>query len=129
MALSGIGLASFMYLGDKTEVEQVAEFAQRKRGLWFYQLSLRKFFFDETYGLFIVLPLRIAASVSYFVDRFIIDGLVNLCGWIPAVFGALLRSLQTGMVQFYALAMLLGMMVLYVSLLFGSARLTALFGN
>ena len=129
VALSGIGLASFMYLGDKTEVEQVAEFAQRKRGLWFYQLSLRKFFFDETYGLFIVLPLRIAASVSYFVDRFIIDGLVNLCGWIPAVFGALLRSLQTGMVQFYALAMLLGMMVLYVSLLFGSARLTALFGN
>ena len=121
VALSGIGLAAFMYLGDKTEVQHVAEFAQSKRGLWFYQLSLRKFFFDEIYALFIVLPLRIIAFVSYFIDRFIIDGLVNLCGWIPTAGGALLRSLQTGLVQFYALAMLLGMMVL-----FGSLRLTAL---
>jgi hypothetical protein len=37
---------------------------------------------------------------------------------------ALFRSLQTGMVQFYALAMVLGMLVLFASL-----RFTSLFGN
>ena len=68
--------------------------------------------------------MRLLASLSYFVDRYVIDALVNFCGFVPRAGGALLRSLQTGMVQFYALAMVLGMLVL-----FGSLRLTAIFGN
>ena len=72
----------------------------------------------------VVLPLRGVAALSYLVDRYIIDALVNLCGWVPRAVGSLLRSLQTGMVQFYALAMVLGMLVLL-----GSLRLAAVFGN
>lgn len=71
-----------------------------------------------------VLPLRGVAALSYLVDRYVIDALVNLCGWVPRAVGGLLRSLQTGMVQFYALAMVLGMLVLL-----GSLRLAAVFGN
>jgi NADH-quinone oxidoreductase subunit L len=124
VALAGIGLAAFMYLGKRTEAEQIAEITSTRKGLWLYQLSLNKFYFDELYAFFIVWPLRGLAALSYFVDRYIIDALVNLCGWVPRVGGALLRSLQTGMVQFYALAMVLGMLVLL-----GSLRLTTLFGN
>ena len=51
------------------------------------------------------------------VDRWLIDGLVNLCAKIPRALGAILRSMQTGMVQFYALAMLLGVLVLIGTLL------------
>ncbi|MCE9606795.1 MAG: NADH-quinone oxidoreductase subunit L [Planctomycetia bacterium] len=120
-AAVGIGLAAFMYLGKRSEAEQVAEFASTRRGLWLYQLSQHKFYFDELYQVFFVWPLRGLAWVSYAIDRFVIDGLVNLTGRVPQVAGALLRSLQTGMVQFYALAMVLGMLVL-----FGSLRFTAL---
>jgi len=121
VASAGIGLAAFMYLGKRTEAEQLAELTSTKRGLWLYRLSLNKFYFDELYGALVVLPLRGLAWLSYQFDRFVIDGLVNLCGWVPRAFGSLLRSLQTGMVQFYALAMVLGMIVLFASL-----RLTAL---
>jgi len=124
VALAGIGLAAFMYLGKKTEAEQVAELTSTKRGLFLYQLSLNKFYWDEIYLMLIVWPLRLLAAFSYFIDRYVIDALVNFVGFVPRVGGALLRSLQTGMVQFYALAMVLGMLVL-----FGSLRLTAFFGN
>lgn len=124
VALAGIGLAAFMYLGKKDEAEQVAELASTKKGLFLYQLSLNKFYWDEIYAALIVWPLRFLAWLSYVVDRYVIDAAVNFVGIIPQVGGALLRSLQTGMVQFYALAMVLGMLVL-----FGSLRLTAFFGN
>lgn len=124
VALAGIGLAAFMYLGKKTEAEQVAEFTSTRRGLWGYKLSLNKFYFDEIYQALFVLPLRGLAALSYLVDRYVIDAFVNFCGWVPRSVGLLLRSLQTGMVQFYAMAMVLGMLVLL-----GSLRLANLFGN
>ena len=77
-----------------------------------YRLSRGKFFCDELYAYAIVLPLRFAAAISYWIDRWIIDGLVNLVGRIPPLIGALMRSLQMGLVQFYALAMVLGALIL-----------------
>ncbi len=65
----------------------------------------------------IVWPLKMLAMICYWIDRFIIDGLVNFVGAIPGVFGAGLRSLQSGMVQFYALAMILGLLVLIGALI------------
>jgi NADH-quinone oxidoreductase subunit L len=77
-----------------------------------YRLSYGKFFFDEIYNVLIVWPLRIIAQLAYWIDRTIIDGLVNLCGKIPTAFGNLMRSMQFGLVPFYALAMVLGAVVL-----------------
>ena len=80
-----------------------------------YKLSLGKFFVDEIYQLLIVLPLRGAAVVCYAIDRWIVDGFVNFVGRIPPLAGGLMRSLQMGLVQFYALAMVLGVLVLLVA--------------
>ncbi len=77
-----------------------------------YRLSYGKFYFDELYYGLIVWPLKLLAAVFYWIDRWIIDGLVNLCGWIPAAVGSLMRSLQMGLVQFYAAAMVLGVVIL-----------------
>jgi hypothetical protein len=46
----------------------------------------------------------------------VIDALVDLCGRVPVAVGATLRTVQTGMIQFYALAMVLGLLVLIVAL-------------
>lgn len=80
-----------------------------------YKLSLGKFFVDEFYQLVIVLPLRGFAAVCYTVDRWIVDGVVNSVGRIPLAIGGLMRSLQMGLVQFYALAMVLGVFVFLVA--------------
>ena len=53
---------------------------------------------------------RVATAIAG--DRWIVDGLVNLCGYIPVAVGSLMRSLQMGLVQFYALSMVLGVLIL-----------------
>jgi NADH-quinone oxidoreductase subunit L len=111
VALAGIALAALIYLGGRNLADLLARGARP-----LYTLSYRKFYFDEIYSALIVWPLRVFAHFCYIIDRFIIDGLVNLFGWVPALFGYLLRSLQNGMVQFYALAMVLGLLVLMASL-------------
>jgi NADH-quinone oxidoreductase subunit L len=86
-----------------------------------FRLSRDKFYLDEIYNWLVVGPLRFAAAVSYWIDRFVVDGLVNLFGRLPPWIGSLMRSLQMGLVQFYALAMVLGVLILVTArMLFAS---------
>ncbi len=112
VALLGIGLAAFLYLGDKDLVATL-----RKLVSPLYWLSHGKLFFDPIYYALFVWPLEMLARLSYWFDRRFIDGLVNLVGWIPPAVAGRLRPLQNGLVQFYALAMLWGVLVLVLTLL------------
>ncbi|MGH7134400.1 MAG: proton-conducting transporter membrane subunit, partial [Pirellulales bacterium] len=119
MAAAGIGIAAFLYLGGRREVEAVGKAARSARvyEVGLYQLSYNRFFIDAIYNALIIWPLWLLALLSYWFDRRVIDGLVNLVGRVPIAVGSLLRSLQNGLVQFYALAMMLGMLVLVGTLL------------
>ncbi len=114
VALGGVGLAALLYLRPGA---LLAGLSAAMRSARIYDISFHKFYLDEIYSLTIVWPLRIVAYLCYFLDRFLVDGLVNFCGWIPRLVGSMLRPLQTGLVQFYALAMALGTLVLIWSLL------------
>jgi len=107
VALIGVALASYFYLGDRKEITAIAKAAGP-----LYDISLGKFFIDQIYLILFVFPLMVLAYLCYAVDRFIIDGAVNLVGAIPVAGGKTMRLLQNGMVQFYALAMVLGLIVL-----------------
>jgi NADH-quinone oxidoreductase subunit L len=111
VALSGLALAAILYLGNPAWVA-----ALKRLLLPLYWLSAGKLFFDPIYNVLFVGPLRLLASFSYWFDRVVIDALVNFVGRIPPTLAEGLRSLQTGMVQFYALAMLWGVVVLIVTL-------------
>ena len=136
IALAGMGLAAFLYLGGTSEVSflsQVLEGMRRIRPgssmangilrgvLWpmrtAYALSKNKFYFDEIYRVLVVWPLATLGALAYWFDRNIVDALVDAIGQIPPRVGALFRVLQTGLVQFYALAMALGLLVLIGTLL------------
>ena len=80
-----------------------------------YRLSYQKFFFDEIYQVVIVGPIRILARFFATLDRLIVDGLVNTIGKVPVAVGNFLRAMQMGLVQFYALAMVLGFILLMVA--------------
>ena len=56
------------------------------------------------------LPAAVLAKLSAFFDM-LVDGIVDLIGLAPSLFGTMLRPIQNGLVQFYALAMVLGLTV------------------
>jgi NADH-quinone oxidoreductase subunit L len=64
----------------------------------------------------VVRPLRAFARACYWADRRLVDALVDLCGRIPPALGTAMRPMQNGLVQFYALAMVLGLLVLLVTM-------------
>ncbi len=116
VVLAGIGLAALLYLGRGKKAVGMLARLMGYAGL--YRLSHGKFYFDEIYGLLVVRPLQLLARLSYWVDRLVIDRLVDAIGAIPGTIGRTLRPLQAGLIQFYALAMVLGLLVLIATLLF-----------
>ncbi len=53
-----------------------------------------------------------AAYLSGFFDKYVVDGLVNLIGWILQLGSRVFRRLQTGVVSQYAMVIAVGMFVL-----------------
>ncbi len=72
-----------------------------------------KYYVDEIYQAIIVNPLRAIGEFSYRFDRWIIDMLVNMSGWICQLTGYFLKfTTQRGYLQGYGAAMLLGIAVI-----------------
>jgi NADH-quinone oxidoreductase subunit L len=129
---AGIFLARHLYL---TRQELAARLAERWRGL--YTLLLNKYYVDELYDATVVRATsqsarglwtfdrrvvdglvnawgaltQIAAWCSHMVDKYVVDGVVNFVGWTAGEGSYSLRRLQTGLVQNYALMMLVGVFV------------------
>jgi NADH-quinone oxidoreductase subunit L len=77
------------------------------RGL--FELSRNKFYIDELYTALFVRPMEGLAWLVRVLDEYLVDGLVDLIAQVPAFVGYLLRPIQNGLVQFYALLMALGL--------------------
>ncbi len=116
VVLAGIGLAALLYLGRGSKIVGLLARLMGYAGL--YRLSHGKFYFDEIYGFLVIRPIQLLARLSYWVDRLVIDKLVDGIGTVPGALGRALRPLQAGLIQFYALAMVLGLLVLIATLLF-----------
>jgi len=124
VALAGIGLASLIWLVPVIKIEKlnVTPFRQ------IAHIVENKYFFDEIYQATIIRLLMVVAAGSYLFDRWVIDycivngvgvltrvaadawgwfdrtivdGLVNLVGWITKALGTLSRQFQTGVTQHY----------------------------
>jgi NADH-quinone oxidoreductase subunit L len=104
VALAGIATAWLMYIRDPALADRMASAKH------LYDLSQHRFYLDEIYAALIVRPLAGIAVVSRFFDG-LVDGLVDLVGRLPRGVAFLLRPIQNGLVQFYALAMVMGLTV------------------
>ncbi len=112
-ALGGIALAWLMYVRQPALPGRLAKSVP---GL--YQLSLNKFYLDEIYLALVVRPMEALAGLSRRVDMGGVDAAVDLTGNVPRLFGELFKPIQNGLVQFYALAMVLGLVVYLASMLY-----------
>src|SRR5207244_9283743 len=114
MGLLGIAGAYYVYVHDPTLPDQ---FARRWQSL--YRASLNKWYVDEAYDRTIVRPTFSAATELWKrVDENVIDGAVNGVARAIAWGGWLLRVMQSGQTQHYALGMALGAVVLFTMFLF-----------
>jgi NADH-quinone oxidoreductase subunit L len=113
VALAGVALAWFMYMEESPLPARLAALAGP-----FTRLSENRFYLDEVYKLLVVRPLEALSQVSRFADWLLVDGaLVTGVSRIPSLLGQLPRPIQNGLVQFYALAMMLATAVLMWALL------------
>jgi NADH-quinone oxidoreductase subunit L len=112
LALSGVGLAWWLYVRAPALATELAE---RNEGL--YELARNRFYLDDIYSALIVRPLAGFAYLCRVLDLHLLDMLVDFLGRVPRLFGQIFRPIQNGLVQFYALAMVLGLTVFLLSLL------------
>jgi NADH-quinone oxidoreductase subunit L len=63
-----------------------------------------------------VQPLAGFARLCRVIDLYVLDNLVDLIGHVPRLLGAVFRPMQNGLVQFYALAMVLCLIVFLIVL-------------
>ena len=133
VAGAGLALAWYMYERRPGLPDWIAA---RVRGL--YVLVYNRYFVDELYGRLVLAPYYGLCRLAAWCDRWIVDGAVNAAGWLTlgsshasvgfdtAVVDGLvnltgravrggskaLRWAQTGIVQSYATAMVLGLFIM-----------------
>ncbi len=109
IALIGIGLAAFLWLKNP---QIPASMAASFPGL--HRLLLNKYYVDEIYDAAIVHPIKAASTEGLWkvADARIIDGLVNVTGYLVAGVSAVLRLFQTGSVRSYAASTFVGVVLI-----------------
>ncbi len=125
----GFGLAVLTYVRRVISAENAA-----RRFAFLHRLLLNKYYVDEFYQVAVIRPLMALCGVGGFLDKWVVDGLVNLTGlatrgiaWVTGLFdrvvvdgvvngvadsatraGGLLGRLQTGRVGNYLMFILAG---------------------
>ena len=104
VALLGIGFATVAYGNRGTLAASLG-----KASGPLYGLALNKWYVDEIYGVAILAPIKLVSGFcAYFVDVWVVDGLVNATGWLVRAWGSGLRYLQSGQVALYATMFVVG---------------------
>jgi NADH-quinone oxidoreductase subunit L len=84
----------------------------------FGKVLANKWYVDEFYNAIIVRPLDLLAQLLVFIEKNIIDGIVNGVGRLVQYGSRQLRLLQSGQVGGYVLLMVVGILVLFLVELF-----------
>ncbi len=113
LGLAGIGLAYVLYVRAPGLPDRLAQRWQQA-----YRLSLNKWYVDEAYDRAIVQPtVRLADGLWKGVDVAVIDGAVNGVARAIAWCGWLMRLIQSGQTQHYALGMTVGAVLILTAYL------------
>ncbi len=84
----------------------------------FGKVLANKWYVDELYGVIILKPLSAIESMLQWIDKYVIDGIVNGIGRLVQYGSRQLRLVQSGQVGGYVLLMVVGILVLFLVELF-----------
>ena len=120
-AIFGVLVAAYLHgpkgwqglmIGGREKASECRMDAIAKRAGPLPRLAENKWYVDEIYLAIFVTPLRIISHVFHWVDKLLIDGLVNVFGFLPRVFAWIIRPSQSGVLQGYAVSMAGGLAVI-----------------
>jgi len=116
IAVLGVWLAFKMYNNDQQE-ESDALVSKRFGGL--YALWKDKYNLDEVYEGLVANPtVKFSDRVLAVFDMKVVDGIVNTVAGTVRLFGSLFRYVQTGVVSNYALAFVVGVILILYLMVF-----------
>jgi len=101
-SLSGCGLGCLIYLNDNWQ-KPVQLGSKAVQDFFAYD-----FYTAKLYRLTIIAVVGSVSKVMFWVDRYLVDGFVNLVGFATIFSGQSLRYNVSGQTQFYALTIVLG---------------------
>lgn len=114
VALVAIFFARVFYVWTKGTPKQIADSADLA-----YELSFNKFYVDEFYESTVIGKTMWLSRICGWIDDNIIIGGLNALARLVAWLSRFIRPVQTGYVQHYALAMLIGLVFIMLVFLLG----------
>ncbi|WP_456435008.1 NADH-quinone oxidoreductase subunit L [Thermovibrio ammonificans] len=115
LAVFGLFVAALFYYWRKLSPEAITENPLIRP---LYLLLYNKYYFDEIYGFLFVRGVGFGGGrLANFVDRYVIDGIVNGVAVVTKWCGEALRITQTGVVNNYAAYFALGIILAALILL------------
>src|SRR5258708_31200916 len=116
--LMGVSVAVAL-IGTLSAVLRFSSKPQLEEPTGFAKVLANKWYVDEIYDALIVKPLdALAKFFSGFIERSVIDGIVNGVGRLVQYGSRQIRLLQSGLVGGYILLMVIGILVLFLVELF-----------
>jgi NADH-quinone oxidoreductase subunit L len=109
VALAGWAAAAVIYVWRFVPSETL-----RRAAPWAYTLLVHRYYIDDIYAWVFLGVGGLVMQAAGLFDRYVIDGLVNLTGWLARQFGLGLRYVQTGREETYLLLVFLGVLVIVV---------------
>lgn len=103
LTLLALLIAYLVYVKQVVSADRIAE----RLGI-FYKLSYHKYYIDEMYAGFRRLFVDGCGKVFYWIDLYIVDGLVNVLALFVRFLSGVLSFFETGQTQFYATVVLVG---------------------
>ena len=110
LMIAGLAIATSLYYKNRVDVSKYI-----KKDNPLYQILWNKYYLDYLFKD--IIAEKIIMTVFTFwdvLDRYVIDGVVNLLSWITIQSGQVSRKLQTGVVQNYATAVIFGVSMLMI---------------
>jgi NADH-quinone oxidoreductase subunit L len=102
--------------------DRVRELSARPGLAFLYRGSSNKWWFDDLNNLLFVVWGGKLANAAFWFDRTVVDGAVNGIGTVTTGAGTMLRRVQTGRVQNYALGIALGLIAMAVGYILIAVR-------
>ena len=117
VALLGIGVAYAFYVAKPAVPKKLASAA----GGVPYRIVLNKYYVDEVYNAALVQPIFLTSLhlLWGFIDKIVIDGLVNGAARLARFVSDVVRRAQTGDVQVYAFSMVVGLLLMFGYFVYG----------
>lgn len=124
LAVLAMGLAWKIYVAKSWDADELAA----RCGI-LYRLSFHKFYIDEIYAALIKVLVDGIARVLYWLDVYIVDGIVNGLGGVVRLASGWLSPAENGQAQSYAGVYLCGVIILLAYGVYFAAKIMAMLGG